>query len=88
MSVPKEEYRYTEFYLLGPDGVAGGYPNEVRVGQDVELMFGVISHEAEVTTYQVEVSVNGSRKNQIGPVALHAGEKWEKTVRIVEYSFN
>ena len=53
--VPAEGDHYTEFYLLGEDGRAAGYPERVRIGEPETVIIGVQNHEYGSVTYQMEV---------------------------------
>jgi uncharacterized membrane protein len=47
--------RLTEFYLLGPDGTASGYPTRLTRGQSGTVIIGITNHEHEAVVYTVEV---------------------------------
>ncbi|WFN35340.1 DUF1616 domain-containing protein [Methanogenium sp. S4BF] len=53
--VPIEGEHYTEFYLLGKDGVAAGYPERIRIGEPETVIIGIHNHEYRDVAYQVEV---------------------------------
>jgi uncharacterized membrane protein len=42
---PKEGEKFTEFYLLGPGGKAEDYPTNLNVGEDGEVIIGIVNHE-------------------------------------------
>ena len=46
--------RFTEFYLLGPSGVAREYPRDATVGQPVRLVVGLANEEGRAHSYRVE----------------------------------
>lgn len=75
---PRMAERFTEFYILGLDGKAEGYPKELAVGETGWVIVGIINHEREPVTYRVEVVVNGIKNNKLAPVTLEDGEKLEK----------
>jgi uncharacterized membrane protein len=77
---PKIGERFTEFYVLGLDGKAEDYPREVKVGQEAQVILGMVNHEYENTSYRVEVTIDGIRDGEIGPIVLANKEKWEKQV--------
>jgi uncharacterized membrane protein len=52
---PKIGERFTEFYLLGPEGNATGYPTDLTIGQNTSLIIGVVNHEYKTINYTVEV---------------------------------
>ncbi|MBK5191535.1 MAG: DUF1616 domain-containing protein [Methanosarcinales archaeon] len=73
---PKEGEKFTEFYILGPDGNASDYPTELSVGEEGAVIIGVVNHEYAVVTYQLEVRLDGA---VIGGerIALEHNETWE-----------
>ena len=56
---PKEGEKFTEFYVLGPGGMAEEYPTNLTVGEEGEVIIGVVNHEYANTSYQLEVRLNG-----------------------------
>lgn len=47
---------YTEFYILGPEGNASGYPTNLSVGETGEFIVGITNNEHEETTYTVALT--------------------------------
>ena len=80
IAIPKVGERFTEFYVLGPEGKAEGYPAELTVGEKARVIVQIVNHEHEDISYRVEVTIDGMRNNEIGPVLLSHEEKWEKEV--------
>ena len=56
--VPKSGERFTEFYLLGLNGIASEYPTELKLGEAGELIVRVVNHESENTTYRIVINFN------------------------------
>jgi uncharacterized membrane protein len=79
---PKPGQRFTEFYLLGSSGTAEDYPRDVVLGAEADVIVGIANHEGENATYQVRISMDNTEVQAIDGVALHDGEKWEKTVAL------
>ncbi|NJE85990.1 DUF1616 domain-containing protein [Thermococcus sp. CX2] len=52
---PKPGEAFTEFYILGPEGKAAGYPTELRVGQEGRVIIGIVNHEHRNVTYYVQI---------------------------------
>lgn len=75
--------RFTEFYLLGVDSKAEEYPKELVVGEERRVIVGIINQEYDTVSYRVEVSINGIKNNEVGPVILRYGEIWEGEVSFV-----
>ncbi len=53
---PKPGERLTEFYILGPEGLAENYPREVILGQAFTVTVGINNLEGTWAVYRVEVS--------------------------------
>ena len=80
IAIPKVGERFTEFYVLGLEGKAIDYPRELRVGEEGRVIVGIINREHETVNYWVAVKIDGIRNNQVGPLELEHGEKWEGIV--------
>ena len=76
---PKGE-KFTEFYILGMSGKATDYPTELRVGEEGRVIVGIVNQEYEPVTYRIEVVIDGVVNNEVKPVMLEHGEKWEESV--------
>lgn len=44
VAMPKVGEQFTEFYILGTDGKAEGYPRELEEGEKGEVIVGVVNH--------------------------------------------
>ena len=78
--LPKPGEHFTEFYILGPEGLAENYPRETLVGQPVTVTVGITNREGVPAEYRVEV-VNGEHLvGQAGPVRLGPEETDERPV--------
>jgi uncharacterized membrane protein len=61
---PKQGEKFTEFYILGPEGKAADYPTKLRVGQNAKVIIGIANHEYRMVNYTVEIwLVNASYEN-------------------------
>lgn len=54
VAVPKQIEHYSEFYVLGPNGGAFGYPNNLTVNQSAKVIIGISNHEFRTVNYTVE----------------------------------
>lgn len=70
----------TEFYILGPEGLAEGYPRQVRAGELVSLTVGIANREGRAARYRVRVEAEGQSLATLGPLDLAGGEAWEGQV--------
>jgi uncharacterized membrane protein len=91
IATPRVGEKFTEFYILGPDGKAENYPTELKVGEEGRVIVGIVNHEQERTSYTVEVWIDGEKaKLRIGGedrdeivVEIENEEKWEQEVGFV-----
>jgi uncharacterized membrane protein len=65
---------YTEFYILGQQGMAEDYPREATPGQAIEVVFGITNREGRESAYRVEVFQEAARIGAAGPYRLEHGE--------------
>ncbi len=77
---PKVGERFTEFYIEGLGGKAADYPEELAVGEEGQVIVGIINREHETVTYRVEVVIDGVKNSEVGPVALDHDGEWEEIV--------
>jgi len=80
VAFPRVGERFTEFYILNTDGVAADYPAELTVGEEVEVILGVVNREQEPATYDVRITIDGEQVQQVGSIALANDGVWEDTV--------
>jgi len=83
ITVPKAGEKFTEFYMLNPEGKATDYPREVVLGEKISIIVGIVNHEQEEVSYRVEIIMNGYKMGQTDTVILSAEEKWEEEVTLV-----
>jgi len=74
---PKQGEKFTEFYILGKSRMADNYPTDMAVGDEGEVIIGVVNHEYDSITYWLEVKLN---ETVIGEeeLCLEHGETWEQ----------
>jgi uncharacterized membrane protein len=79
LSVEKTGERFTQFYVLGPEGEAENYPREMSVGESSTVILGIVNNEQSPLTYRVEMAIGGEGTREIGRVTLQNEEKreWE-----------
>lgn len=92
VTAPSRAAPPTEFYILGADGLAQGYPREVAAGADVSVIAGITSYEPGVETFHIEIwqvdRLRPERRVPLGaipPVTLRSGERLEQ---VVPWRFN
>lgn len=74
---PKAGERFTEFYMLGLDGKAEGYPQEITLGDEAKVELGIVNEEGEPVVYRIEITINGEKTKDIGHINLDDGQRWE-----------
>ena len=84
-ATPKTGEKFTEFYILGPGGMAEGYPRDLKTGETAQVTFGAVNHEYRPVTYTVEVRANGFLKSSAGPFELNQEEKLEAPISFTFY---
>ena len=57
---PQNGEKYTEFYILGPDGIAENYTTEYHLGDSGMFTIGVVNHEQRSVPYNVRVVMNSN----------------------------
>lgn len=83
IAVPEHVERFSEFYLLGAEGMMEDYPQETIVGQSVEVTTVIVNREHNDSAYTVEVAIDGKSADQIGPILLANDGRWESNVRVI-----
>jgi len=80
ITTPKVGEKFTEFYILGLEGKAIGYPEELKVGEEGRVIIGIINHEQETVSYGIKVRIDGVTNSELEPVVLGDEQKWEEMV--------
>jgi uncharacterized membrane protein len=83
VSSPRAGEAYTNFYILGSEGMAADYPKELVLGEPVEVTIGIANHERQYTSYNVEVNIDGEKVQEIGPINLANEEESQTTLTLV-----
>jgi uncharacterized membrane protein len=77
ITVPEVHETFTEFYVLGQQGIATDYPKELKVGEEGRVIVGIVNHEQREVSYQIEIIIDGEKSYAIGPIILVNEKKWE-----------
>ena len=80
VAAPKVGEKFTEFYILGSGGVAADYPTELSLGEEAQLIVGIINHEQEPAAYYVKITIDAEQVQQTESIALANNESWEENV--------
>jgi len=54
MITPRTVEKFTEFYILGPHGIADDYPGDLTLGENAKVIIGIVNHEHQTIDYTVE----------------------------------
>jgi uncharacterized membrane protein len=82
---PKPGDRFTEFYILGSEGLAENYPRDVALGREAAVTVGIANHEGVEATYRVDVTNDGQAIGRNDWVRLAPGEIDERPVTFVPH---
>ena len=69
---PASSPGYTQFYILGPRGIAGDYPTRLNASQDANLTLVVVNNESKTESYTIRISaanMSGSPNSGVTTVA-------------------
>jgi len=80
LACPQLGEKFTEFYILGLDGKATGYPQEIPVGEQGSVIVGIINREHTEVSYSISTVVNGLLASTTLPTPLSHGQKWEAEI--------
>jgi len=77
---PKQGEKFSEFYILGAEGLADDYPEEITLGESAWVTVGIINREHDVATYDVKVVIQNNPAASLGPIDLEHDGKYESRV--------
>jgi uncharacterized membrane protein len=52
---PKQGEKFTEFYILGPQGMADDYNTRLVAGESTDVIVGIVNHEYAAVNYSLEL---------------------------------
>jgi uncharacterized membrane protein len=70
----------TEFYMLGPSGLAEGYPRDLPPGRPATVTLGIANREGVPARYRVAVDTANRTVAEMGPIDLGSGQDWQGNV--------
>jgi uncharacterized membrane protein len=82
LAMPYSGQRYTELYVLGPDGKAQDYPSQLRLGENKSVIVGVTNREQRAVQYTLVTTLNGTAGSSTistEKFGLTNDQNWEKT---------
>jgi len=80
---PKQGEQFTEFYILGPEGMADNYDTQLVSGESIDVIVGIVNHEYEVVNYSLGIRIdNGSLEvpDAAAQIPLEHNETWEQRI--------
>lgn len=88
---PKQNDRFTEFYITNPEGTAANYPVNFQEGVSKPIEIAVVNHEYQKQNYTLVVKLENPAqpKNDTQSIILYSenitlvhGQTWQKKVNI------
>lgn len=82
---PKEGEHFTEFYILGPKGMADNYHTQYRLGESRAVFVGIVNHEYKPVNYTMEVRIDNKSlflPKSMRYISLAHNATWEEPVII------
>ncbi|MDD5700806.1 MAG: DUF1616 domain-containing protein [Dehalococcoidales bacterium] len=80
---PKVGDKFTQFYILGSEGRAEEYPQEIILGENASVTLGIINNEYESIVYRIEIDIDGQKAGTLSPIFLKHEDVWESEVNFV-----
>jgi uncharacterized membrane protein len=80
---PKAEEAFTNFYILGPEGMMENYPQELTLGEQAAVTLGIENHENQPANYNITVLFDGEEIQTIDSIALADEGKWSDEVALI-----
>jgi uncharacterized membrane protein len=79
IATPKQGEKFTEFYILGDNGKAEGYPTRLEAGKTSSVIVGITNHEYVLTNYTLNISLENDTLNTMQVQLMH-NATWEEKV--------
>jgi uncharacterized membrane protein len=78
--LPKPGEAFTEFYILGPEGLAENYPREAVAGQPLSVTLGITNREGDAQRYRVDVHNGTHHIGALDTIQLDHEETYEAPI--------
>ena len=93
---PKQPEKFTEFYILGSDGLMSNYPTNLTSGESGHITAVIVNHENAPATYLMIYTYNGTiisennftlqdGQNMSIPITIITGNTGKKEVQLLLY---
>lgn len=76
---PKQGEKFTEFYILGDNGTAQGYPTLMEAGKNSSVIVGITNHEYVLTNYTLDISLENVSLKKMNVRLMH-NSSWKKKI--------
>ena len=76
---PKQGEKFTEFYILGSEGMADSYPTDILLQEQGHLIVGVVNHEYENVDYTMKM-IMGDESLKEMQISIGHNETWEQDI--------
>lgn len=83
--VPKGE-KFTEFYILGPNGMASDYPTNLTAGEIGNVTVGIENHEYSTVNYEMVIKLNNQTINDTN-ITLSNNQTYLEPFTFTPYSY-
>jgi len=82
---PKEGEHFTEFYILGPEGLADNYPTRYVPGEGGTVIVGIVNHEYRTVNYSMDMQLENTSLDlpeNLKYISIDHNATWEEPVKI------
>lgn len=82
---PKEGEHFTEFYILGPEGLADNYPTRYAPEENGTVIVGIVNHEYRTMNYNMEMRLENTSLDlpeNLRYISIGHNATWEEPVTI------
>ena len=86
ITTPRIGEKFTEFYILGPDGKAENYPSQLKYNSPASVLVGVVNQEYTPLSYTLEVALNNKVLSKT-VIRLNHNETWENNMTFIPESY-
>lgn len=83
ITAPRTPQTFTDFYVLGSEEMVEDYPQELVLGEQAEVTLGIVNHEHQDMSYDVEVRLEGEKVQEIASIDLAHEEEWRQKVTLI-----
>ncbi len=83
---PKQGEKFTEFYILGPEGMADNYSTQLVKGESTAVIVGIVNHEYSAVNYSVVVKLDNDTvdvSENLEHISLNHNATWETGVSFI-----